>query len=102
MGHLRAGVRCFLGTLDRSVPISWYLLVCYLRLRRPHALHGRIGHLFALWAVSPHSSHIALSVRGPSFRLWPFGSSVPWQLVQLCSGHAKLKALLWVVLPHPV
>ena len=30
----------------------------------------------------------------------PFGSSVPSQLVNLCSGHARLKALLWVVLPH--
>ncbi len=34
-------------------------LVGNLRLRRPHALHGRMGHLFALWPVSPHSSHIA-------------------------------------------
>jgi hypothetical protein len=35
-----------------------------------------------------------------SFRLWPFGSSVPSQLLHLCSGHAKLKTLLRVVLPH--
>ena len=59
-----------------------------------------MGHLFALWPVSPHSSHIAVSIRGQSFRLWPFGSSVPSQLVHLCSGQAKLLALLWVVLPH--
>jgi hypothetical protein len=46
-------------------------------------------------------SHIgAVCIRGQSLRLWPFRSSVPWQLVHLCSGHAKLKALLWVVLPH--
>ena len=43
-------------------------------------------HLFALWPVSPHSSHIAVSIRGQSARLWPFGSSVPLQLVHLCSG----------------
>ena len=47
-----------------------------------------------------HSSHIAVCIRGQSPRLRPFGSSVPWQLLHLCSGHAKLKALLWVVLPH--
>ena len=56
--------------------------------------------MLALWPVSPHSSHIVVCIRGQSFRLWPFGSSVPSQLVHWCSGHAKLKALLWVVLPH--
>ena len=59
-----------------------------------------MGHLFALWPVSPHFSHIVVCIRGQSFRLWPFASSVPSQLVHLCSGHAKLKALLWDVLPH--
>ena len=42
-----------------------------------------MGQLFALWPVSPHSSHIAVSVRGQSFRLWPFGSSVPLQSVHV-------------------
>jgi hypothetical protein len=41
-----------------------------------------MGHLFALWPVLPHSSHIVVSVRGQSFRLWPFGSRVPLQLVR--------------------
>ena len=70
------------------------------RIKRMHGLHGRIGHLFALWPVSPHSSHIVVCIRGHSFRLWAFGSSVPSQLLHLCSGDAKLKALLWVVLPR--
>ena len=56
--------------------------------------------MFALWPVSPHSSHIVVCIRGQSFRLWPFGSSVPSQLPHLCSGHAKLEALLWDMLPH--
>ena len=51
-----------------------------------------------VWVVLPHSLHPC--IRGQSFRLCPFGSSVPLQLVHLCSGHAKLLALLWVVLPH--
>jgi hypothetical protein len=42
----------------------------------------------------------AVCIRGQSLRLWPFRSSVPWQLVHLCTGPANLKALLWVVLPH--
>jgi hypothetical protein len=37
----------------------------------------RPGHLFAPWPVSPHSSHIMVCIRGQSFWLCPFGSSVP-------------------------
>jgi hypothetical protein len=51
-----------------------------------------------LWVVLPHSLHGC--TRGQLCRLWPFGSSVPWQLVHLCPGQSKLIALLWVVLPH--
>jgi hypothetical protein len=109
--HLAEKLACLaLSTWANSVVVTfWFLLRRYtkcIRVRDTNGwlvicdfeghivLHGRMGPLFALWTVSPHSSHIAVSVRGQSFRWWPFGSSVPWQLVHVCSGQAKLIAFL--------
>jgi hypothetical protein len=77
-----------------SVVALWFeraFAIAALVLRRREAQSAFVGRA-AAFAAPLHSRQ--------SFRLWPFGSSVPWQLLHLCSGHATLKALLWVVLPH--
>jgi hypothetical protein len=38
--------------------------------------------------------HIVFCIRGQLFRLRPIGSSVPWQLAHLCSGHNKHSAFV--------
>ena len=85
------------GFLSRAVisvvalRLEHAIAIAALVLRARKAQSAFVGRAAAFAASLPS---------GQLLQLWPCGSSVPPHLVHLWSEHAKLKALLWVVLPQ--